>query len=114
MITSNASLIQCQIQDAFFNDEGGLITQSLLDDIEGPMFPTIVNTRSGSTIVDYVVNFNSTMWDNNATAIVSETMALIESSLPSSVGGDGSSISNGPIVTGSIVVSSACTSQFKS
>eukprot|EP00057_Strongylocentrotus_purpuratus_P034849 XP_796775.3 PREDICTED: probable G-protein coupled receptor 112 [Strongylocentrotus purpuratus] len=105
MFSEIAPMFRGPLQEAFFNDDGGLISRSLLDNIESNEFPTIVNTRNGSTVVDYVINFNSSMWNDSVNTIVNATTSLLEFSLALPFG-DGQS-SSSSIVPGSIVVSSA-------
>eukprot|EP00057_Strongylocentrotus_purpuratus_P022352 XP_011676826.1 PREDICTED: uncharacterized protein LOC100893482 [Strongylocentrotus purpuratus] len=106
-----ATMFRGPIQAPFFNDYEfrGLISRSLLDDINSYEFPTIVNTRNGSTIVDYVINFNSSMWNDSVNTIVNATASLLEFAYapPFENRGESSNPSPAAIIPGSIVVSSA-------
>ena len=65
------------MQDAFFFEDGGPVSRSLVDDIESPDFPTIVSTRSGSLIVDYAASFNTSSWPTES-ALINATTDLLE------------------------------------
>ena len=65
------------MQEAFFYEDGGPVSRSLVDDIENPDFPTIVSTRSGSLIVDYAASFNTSSWPTES-ALINATTDLLE------------------------------------
>ncbi|XP_063953513.1 adhesion G-protein coupled receptor G6-like isoform X3 [Lytechinus pictus] len=110
-----APMFRRPINNAFINDGTSRLSISLLDNVGSFEFPTIVNTRNGSTIVDYIINVDSSVFNGSVVEIVNDTTFFLESNLATGFGPESSFSNLGPessffsnqIVPGSVVVGSA-------